>query len=160
MDKKGYVSPMNRLSELKENKKLDNKGFSLVDLIIVIAIMAVLVGVLAPQYLKYVEKSRVASDRDNITAIKDAIQVYGADPDADATKPLANGNTVVLTRKGVTGAAINGDGVVEALKAAGLPSTAADLPSLSNKQKADKVTISITIDPTTGNVTVIDDMPE
>ena len=35
---------------------------------------------------------------------KDAIQVYGADPDADATKPLANGNTVVLTRKGVTGA--------------------------------------------------------
>lgn len=38
----------------KKQKSLTNKGFSLVELIIVIAIMAVLVGVLAPQFLKYV----------------------------------------------------------------------------------------------------------
>ena len=44
-------------------KKTNNKGFSLVELIIVIAIMAILVGVLAPQYLKYVEKSRVSADK-------------------------------------------------------------------------------------------------
>ena len=36
----------------KKQKSLTNKGFSLVELIIVIAIMAVLVGVLAPQYIK------------------------------------------------------------------------------------------------------------
>ena len=46
----------------KKQKSLTNKGFSLVELIIVIAIMAVLVGVLAPQYIKYVERSRKSSD--------------------------------------------------------------------------------------------------
>lgn len=52
-------------------KKLNNKGFSLVELIIVIAIMAVLVAVLAPQYIKYVEKSRVQVDE---SAVGEAIR--------------------------------------------------------------------------------------
>lgn len=72
---KGEVSPMNNLKE----QKLNNKGFSLVELIIVIAIMVVLIGVLAPQYLKYVEKSRVSADADQIDTLISAVEIYSAD---------------------------------------------------------------------------------
>ena len=65
------------------NKKMNNKGFSLVELIIVIAIMAVLVGVLAPQFLKYVERSRKSTDVQTVAEIVSAVNVYVADPTHD-----------------------------------------------------------------------------
>ena len=64
-------------------KKMNNKGFSLVELIVVIAIMAVLIGVLAPQFLKYVEKSRQSTDVQNVQELKTAIEVYVADTGTD-----------------------------------------------------------------------------
>lgn len=63
----------------KKQKSLTNKGFSLVELIIVIAIMAVLVGVLAPQYLKYVHNSKVSTDITNAQEMATAINVAVAD---------------------------------------------------------------------------------
>ena len=62
-------------------KEMNNKGFSLVELIIVIAIMAVLIGVLAPQYLKYVNNSKVSTDITNAESIATAINVAVADND-------------------------------------------------------------------------------
>ncbi len=70
-------------------KKMNNKGFSLVELIIVIAIMAILVGVLAPQFIKYVEQSRESADLQTIEEIKTAVETLTAD------KGLGTGNTVV-----------------------------------------------------------------
>lgn len=72
-------------------KKMDNKGFSLVELIIVIAIMVILVAVLAPQYLKYVEKSRVATDVQTTVELINSLQVLASDPDID----LAGGTYTV-----------------------------------------------------------------
>ena len=60
-------------------KEMNNKGFSLVELIIVIAIMAILVGVLAPQFIKYVERSRESTDLQNIEEYKTAVETYVAD---------------------------------------------------------------------------------
>ena len=59
--------------------KKDNKGFSLVELIIVIAIMAVLVGVLAPQFIKYVEQSRRSRDITTAQEIREAVLADIAD---------------------------------------------------------------------------------
>ena len=59
--------------------KKNNKGFSLVELIIVIAIMAVLIGLLAPQYLRFVDKSKKSADVSNAQALATAFNVAFAD---------------------------------------------------------------------------------
>lgn len=64
---------------MNNQKKMGNKGFSLVELIVVIAIMAVLVGVLAPQFLRYVEKSRQDGDITSIQEIMTAINTGVSD---------------------------------------------------------------------------------
>ena len=72
----------------------NNKGFSLVELIIVIAIMAILVGVMAPQLIKYIEKTNVSSDTQLCDTVKNAITTAIMDPtiianDADGIAALS-----------------------------------------------------------------------
>lgn len=59
--------------------KESNKGFSLVELIIVIAIMAILIALLAPQYIRYVEKSKVATDDELLQNINHVITIAVTD---------------------------------------------------------------------------------
>lgn len=58
-----------------------NKGFSLVELVIVIAIMAILVGLTLPILVHYVEKANVAHDVQLASAVKSAIELAMSDPD-------------------------------------------------------------------------------
>ena len=79
-----------------ETKKTNNKGFSLVELIIVIAIMAVLMVVLAPQLLRYVENSRLQRDNSAISEIANAIEIACANENVMAEIP-AGGLTLTVT---------------------------------------------------------------
>lgn len=84
-------------------KKINNKGFSLVELIVVIAIMAVLIGVLAPQFMKYVEKSRESTDIQNLDTCISAVRTYYADKDTvpdSITISAAKGSALKITGDG------------------------------------------------------------
>lgn len=75
---------------MKKQKSIGNKGFSLVELIIVIAIMAILIGVMAPQLMKYVERSRVSADTQVADTVRTAIMTAMLDPAVDdASAPSA-----------------------------------------------------------------------
>lgn len=65
-------------------KKKNNKGFSLIELIIAIAILVILTGLLAPQFMKYIEKSRLAKDLQSLDSVYTAVQGTLADETAYA----------------------------------------------------------------------------
>lgn len=51
------------------NVKKNNKGFSLVELIVVVLIMAIIAVALAPQVMKWVDNSRIATDRQTADSV-------------------------------------------------------------------------------------------
>ena len=65
-------------NEIRENA---NKGFSLVELIVVIAIMAVMAAVLAPALLGYVERSRAQKDDSAMGELTNSVKLALADQD-------------------------------------------------------------------------------
>ena len=62
-------------------KKTNNKGFSLIELIIVIAIMSILVGIFVPCLVIYLGRTKVSSDTQTCDAIHSAILIAMNDPD-------------------------------------------------------------------------------
>lgn len=137
----------------KTQKRLGNKGFSLVELIVVIAIMAVLVGVLAPTLIRNVEKSRESKDAQNIDSIKNAIEValqdeaaYAEAVPVPATPGAAVTPKVIVTvesKTGNTDVAITGTEVKNQLDAT---LDTSKMKLTSKKYKATGVKVEFKVD--------------
>ncbi len=88
--------------------KKSNKGFSLVELIIVVSIMTILIGVAVPFLMRYLNRTYVSADVQLIDSIQHAIEIAMNDPDVVNSEDLSrqqinnikSGNVVALDEIG------------------------------------------------------------
>ena len=82
--------------------KKNNKGFTLVELIVVLVILAILAAILVPTLLGYIDRARSEKDFSTAQTVRVAAQAaidqaYGSDKLADGTKPA---NLTISTMTG------------------------------------------------------------
>ena len=120
-------------------KKLNNKGFSLVELIIVIAIMAILVGVVGTQVIPYLENSRKAKDQQIIsgwnTAGVSAYSMEAGNLDPTKTYTIEYDNATDIFSIKVDGTATTTD--TKALKLLGVFDELVNADKSNNKLTVD-----------------------
>ncbi len=138
-------------------KKMGNQGFSLIELMVVIAMMAALVAVLAPQYLKYVERARVSADETTAAEVLNAVKIAAADPNltwaAGVTYTIQWSSSSAIT---VTASdSSDTKTFVDELKGT-LGETLPEIKSATHKATADDV-YQVTVTVTTSGATIADD---
>ena len=82
-------------------KKMNNKGFSLVELIVVVLIMAIIAVALAPQVMKWVENSRKSTDIENYNALLEAANVASTSEDV-ISKVTSTTTKIEMSASGTT----------------------------------------------------------
>lgn len=131
-----------KLDSVRKNKK----GFSLVELIIVIAIMVALIAVMAPAFVKYVQKSRDAALATAAEDLEKTVQTFYGDPDCQY-EAKSSSIQVEVTGGKLTLTDNNVEGYDDIIKASG-----ADTGKTMGKTN-DVYTINISVD-TAKNVIV------
>ncbi|MDE7432460.1 MAG: type II secretion system GspH family protein, partial [Lachnospiraceae bacterium] len=86
-------------------KKMNNKGFSLIELIIVIAIMAVLVAIIAPNLTKYLGSSKKGADDTNREEVRKQTKNCIAEAGTKDISIISSGTTATYNVLG-TGTAV------------------------------------------------------
>jgi general secretion pathway protein G len=70
---------MNLMSFTKKIKAKKGKGFTLVELLVVVAILAILVAALLPKFLGYTDNAREAQIKADLSTMKSIVEIYAAD---------------------------------------------------------------------------------
>ena len=116
-------------------KKMNNKGFSLVELIVVVLIMAIIAVALAPQVMRWVENSRKSNDIESYNSLVTAINTASTDEAVVTQIKNASGQSVEIT---FASGGVGGSGWAGALKS----NMIRTLPELDGHNDAIKVTSS------------------
>lgn len=137
--------------------KRANKGFSLVELVVVVLILGILSVATAPQIMKWVEKSKISTDRDNANSIKYAVQTALADwqsrggkisGTADFSLAVNMNGTVTCSQDWTDGSS------TESLKAVIDEVMASTYPKAQYEALSGNVGFQVTVEKDTGKITV------
>ena len=83
--------------------KKNNTGFSLVELIVVILIMAIIAVALAPQVMKWVDQSKVSTDVNNRANLKSSMDAAVASYLAEGNKIKSGTKVFIIDKNGFSG---------------------------------------------------------
>jgi general secretion pathway protein G len=90
------------MSVMKLKKKAKKgKGFTLVELLVVVAILAILAAALLPKFLGYTDNAREAQTMADLSTMKSVVEIYAADEGA-GNYPAVDKIEEVLTGKGIS----------------------------------------------------------
>lgn len=79
------------ISSVRENLKKSRKGgFTLVELMVVVAVIAILAAIAMPQFLSAADRARNAKETADIQIIKNATQLYMIDKNVDTPPTVEN----------------------------------------------------------------------
>ena len=79
------------ISRVRENLKKSRKGgFTLVELMVVVAVIAILAAIAMPQFLSAADRARNAKKTADIQIIKNATQLYMIDKNVDTPPTVEN----------------------------------------------------------------------
>jgi general secretion pathway protein G len=101
-----------------KKKAKKGKGFTLVELLVVVAILAILAAALLPKFLGYTDKAREAQIMADLSTMKSVVEIYAADegtgkyPAVDDTDEVLKEISKVMTDAGINWTGVAG-GVVD-----------------------------------------------
>ena len=140
---------MNKMRKMK-----NKKGFTLMEMLIVVAIIAILIASAIPTFAASLNKARVATDEANIRSGYAQVMTEVLTGDFNVEEGKGAAATYVLQKDGTVIASTGTNANANAYKTVGKPSAATEIAGMSVNAWEKDQTVTYTYSADTGKVTI------